>query len=58
MDAVGSTRLAGAHRWIFAKSPLTAVESNRPRIVNPERFMQEEEFWLSWDEANGELAAE
>jgi hypothetical protein len=46
-----------AHRWIFARVPIACVGQDRPRIVDPERFRAEEQFWANWDDANRKAEA-
>jgi hypothetical protein len=41
-----------AHRWVFARAPLSVVSQARPRIVDADRVEAEARFWADWDKAN------
>lgn len=39
-----------AHRWIFTRSPMTRISWFRPRLVDAERFENEQDAWARWNQ--------
>jgi hypothetical protein len=37
-----------AHRWVFARQPESWIAKDKPRIVDPEMFVAEENAWKQW----------
>jgi hypothetical protein len=45
-----------AHRWVFAREPVLWVSQVKPRVVNQDAFLAEQNAWKHWHEE--ELRAE
>jgi Protein of unknown function (DUF4238) len=45
-----------AHRWVFARQPMLWVSRVKPRVVNQEVFLAEQNAWKQWhaDQLNAE----
>ena len=43
------------HRFVFSIEPNHAVESLRPRLVDPIAFKKEADFWKRWQDQQGEI---
>jgi hypothetical protein len=37
-----------AHRYVFSHREETQIGFYRPRVVNPEEFQLDQEFWKNW----------
>ena len=49
--------VGGAHRWIFAAQPYEWVKTERPRVVDPEKYATEKDMWDRWhqDQVQSEI---
>jgi hypothetical protein len=39
-----------AHRWVFARRPVTWVAQAKPRVVDETAFLAEQDAWLRWSQ--------
>ena len=39
-----------AHRWVFARKPVAWVSQVKPRVVNCDAFLAEQNAWKQWHE--------